>query len=170
MADELAGSAPTFWKLLTAAACSQWQSPTMCSSLLTRLSVAAGCLLKTRNQRMFALQYIISIVMHNSGAKKKAFMRLNRLGLALSHKRTLVKRKQIASTFDSAIIHWKECIESTHRLGQFTHIASGEADQAECPRSGHGIGMPSLPGSVECNSGALSGEDLCTKLYQITAW
>ena len=28
--------------------------------------------------------------------------------------------------------------------------------------------MPSLPGSVECNSGALSGADLCIKLYQIT--
>ena len=105
VADELAGSAPTFWKLLTAAACSQWQSPTMRSSLLTRLSVAAGCLLKTRNQRMSALQYITSIVMHNSGAKKKAFMRLNRLGLAMSHKRTLVKLKQIASTFDYSLIH-----------------------------------------------------------------
>ena len=131
----------------------------MCSSLLTRLSVAAGCLLKTRNQRMSALQYIISIVMHNSGAKKKAFMRLNRLGLAMSHKRTLVKLKQIASTFDSSLIYWNECIESMHRLGQFTHVASGEADQAECPKSGHDISMPSLPGSVECNSGALSGVD-----------
>ncbi len=97
VADKLAGSAPTFWKLYTAAACSQWQSPTMWSSLLTRLTTAAGCLLKTRNQRVSALQYIISIVMHNSGAKI-TFTRLTRLGLAMPNKRALVKLQQTAST------------------------------------------------------------------------
>ena len=76
----------------------------MCSSILTRLSMAAGCLLKTTNQRVSSLQYITSIVMHNSGGKK-AFTRLTRLGLAMPYKLTLVKLQHTASTFDSSLIH-----------------------------------------------------------------
>ena len=64
-AAELKESAPTVSKLLSACSCPQWQSKVVSDQLSARLVTAAACLLKARNQQMSALQYIVSIVLHN---------------------------------------------------------------------------------------------------------
>ena len=117
-ATELKERAPTVWKLHSACSCPQWQSKVVSDQLSARLVTAAACLLKAKNQQMSALQYIVSIVLHNSGAKKKAFTRLNRLGVAMSHKRTLVKLQQMAAKFDTSLVDWKQSIEKAATLVQ----------------------------------------------------
>ena len=103
----LSEKAPTAWKMLRASVSSQSLSGTVAG----RLAMAAACLLKTTNQSTSALPYIVSVVLHNSGAKKTDYTRLNRLGITMSHKRTLAKLCQMASHFDASLLCWKRGIK-----------------------------------------------------------
>ena len=126
---ELSEKAPTAWKLLRASVSSQWwQSESLSETVAGRLVMAAACLLKTRNQRMSTLPYIVSVVLHNSGAKKAAYTRLNRLGIAMSHKRTLAKLCQMASHFDASLLCWKRGIERMYCLEQEADFQDSSSD------------------------------------------
>lgn len=178
-ASEIAESAPTFWKLLCASACPQWRSSSVSGGLLVRVVMAVACLMKARNQRMSALQYIVSIVLHNSGAKKAAFTRLNRLGLAMSHKSTLAKLRQMAARFDARLLDWKNSIEAAGQVHQ-QPMDGGHLQHSESTGSTTDIGseMGDLDSSCKDSlSGSFSeGQDsnaTCAKvedrkLFQIT--
>ena len=174
-AAELKESAPTVWKLLSACSCPQWRSKVVSDQLSARLVTAAACLLKARNQQMSALQYIVSIVLHNSGAKKKAFTRLNRLGMAMSHKRTLVKLHQMAAKFDTSLVDWKQSIESSNTCAQSSDRSQLHYTQSSESREEGTVNTRSLAAGCSTASDAAATtidgvDDLlgCRTLFQVT--
>ena len=88
--QELQTIAPTVWKFLGAAVSPNLDLVDLDSRAGAHAVMGAAILLKARNQRMCALQSVISVVLYNSGAKKRAYKRLNQMGMCLSHKATLI--------------------------------------------------------------------------------
>ena len=66
---------------------------------------------KFRNSRMSAFAHRVSVVLLHSGAKSHDFMRLNRLGICMSHKETISKQKEMAKAHDSSVLIWKRELE-----------------------------------------------------------
>ena len=62
---------------------------------------------KRRNKRMSAFAYRVSSILMHSGAKEADFTRLNRLGLCMSHKETLVKQKELGKQYDEKVKSWR---------------------------------------------------------------
>lgn len=79
------------------------------------LALCSAVLAKFRNERMSALAYRISVILLHSGAKSHDFMRLNRLGLCMSHDRTVSKQKAMAKEHDSHVLTWKAKLETTKK-------------------------------------------------------
>ena len=61
----------------------------------SHITSSVSCLMFHRNKRMSALQYLISTILRDSGAKKTAFRRLNRMGLTVSAENQRLKTKQM---------------------------------------------------------------------------
>ena len=71
------------------------------------IAVATAVVAKRRHQRMSAFAYRISSILMHSGAKEADFTRLNRLGLCMSHKETLVKQKEMGKHYDEKVQTWR---------------------------------------------------------------
>ena len=81
---------------------------------------AASCLLKSHNPQMSCLPYIVSIALYHAGAKKRTYKRLNRMGLAMSHRMTLVKIDELAKRNDKKLLQWKSDVQVFSSAG---HVA-----------------------------------------------
>ena len=76
------------------------------------IAAATAVVAKRRNNRMSAFTYRVSSMVMHSGAKEGNFTRLNRLGLCMSHKETLVKQREKGKHHDEKVKSWKENVIS----------------------------------------------------------
>ena len=96
----------------------------------SHITSSVSCLMFHRNKRTSALQYLISTILRDSGAKKTAFRRLNRMGLTVSAENQRLKTKQMIVQFDQPIRCWKKSLEN---LSNKTD--SEEADESDSVKS-----------------------------------
>ena len=125
--QELQSVAPTVWKLLGGDVASPNRDLVNQNARIgSHVVMATADLLKARNCRMSAFQSLVSVILFHSGAKKRAYRRLNQLGVSMSHKRTLCRIKGMASKFNTAVAKWKEDIELDH--GQPASVSKQSAE------------------------------------------
>jgi hypothetical protein len=60
---------------------------------------------------MSALAHRVSVILLHSGAKRRDFLRLNRLGICMSHSETIKKQKEMGKSHDIQALMWKSEIE-----------------------------------------------------------
>ena len=82
-------------------------------ALCTR-AVAKFC-----NNKMSALAHRVSTGLLHSGAKSHDFLRLNRLGICMSHSETIKKQKEMGKSHDAVVLMWKSEIEVIKRCELF---------------------------------------------------
>ena len=120
--EELVSVAPTFYAIVCAAtgfdkaglegSDRSDRSLDYLSSGYSHITSSVSCLMFHRNRIMSALQYLISTILRDSGAKKTAFRRLNRMGLTVSAESQRLKPKQMIAQFDQPIRCWKKSLEN----------------------------------------------------------
>lgn len=123
--DELKKDAPVLYDVLTAAM-GQVSSKAMC-----HMTMAGACLLKARNPRMSALQYVVGTFLYQSGLKRRSFVRLNRLGVCMSPKSQRTKLKAMATDFDKSILQTKAVLEY-QQLGASALVRPTEGPSESC--------------------------------------
>ena len=72
------------------------------------MAMAGATLLRARCHTMTAPLYLNALVMRHGGAKKRCFERLVKVGVCVSSDSALQKVKDIAKTWDSKVLKWKE--------------------------------------------------------------
>jgi len=79
---------------------------------INAIAAATAVVAKHRNNQMSAFAYRISSILMHSGAKEADFTCLNRLGLCMSHKETLVKQREMGRHHDEKVKSRKENVIS----------------------------------------------------------
>lgn len=127
--EEWRMNAPTYLKFLESASSVSMEATTSITrptshskTKLYKLPMAGAILLQARCPSMSAHMYRNAMVLCRGGAKRRCLKRLNRLGVCISDGMALSKLKEIAQTWDSKFLLWKEnvCQEytaSNHALG-----------------------------------------------------
>lgn len=105
VAEEVSKECPT-WNSCVLGACGIWDNEDDPSSS-NSVAVATAVVAKRRNKRMSAFAYRVSSILMHSGAKEADFTRLNRLGLCMSHKETVVKQKEMGKHYDEKVKSWR---------------------------------------------------------------
>lgn len=105
VAAEVSKECP-IWNSCLLGACGIWNNEDDPSNT-NSVAVATAVVAKRRNKRMSAFAYRVSSILMHSGAKEADFTRLNRLGLCMSHKETLVKQKEMGKHFDEKVKSWR---------------------------------------------------------------
>ncbi|XP_035688825.1 uncharacterized protein LOC118424384 [Branchiostoma floridae] len=82
---------------------------------------AASICVKVEHPTLSAWQYRNSFVLLQGGAKKKAFKRLNKQNICMSHSRSIAKQVEFGKNRDRDMMEWKATIEA-----QFGAISSLE--------------------------------------------
>lgn len=75
------------------------------------LALASSVIARLRNPRMSALAKRVSTVLVHSGAKADDFMRLNRLGICMSHDQVIRDQVEAGKSHDSKVLLWKKSLE-----------------------------------------------------------
>jgi hypothetical protein len=78
-----------------------------CNAIALATSVLARC----RNAEMSAIAYRISTIFFHSGVSYEDIIRLNRLGVCMSHSRMLNLQRQMGKFFDAKVLIWKNDAE-----------------------------------------------------------
>lgn len=82
-------------------------------------ALCTGAVAKFRNNRMSPLAHRVSTILLHSGAKSRDFLRLNRLGICMSHSETIRKQKEMGKSHDTLALMWKREIEENKRCELF---------------------------------------------------
>jgi hypothetical protein len=70
-------------------------------------ALCTGSAARFRNNRMSAYAHRVSTILLHSGAKSRDFMRLNRLGISMSHSESIKKQKEMGKSHDIKVLMWK---------------------------------------------------------------
>ena len=105
VAGEVSKECPV-WNSCVLGACGIWDNEDDPSNT-NSVAIATAVVAKRRNKRMSAFAYRVSSILMHSGAKEADFTRLNRLGLCMSHKETLVKQKEMGKHYDEKVKSWR---------------------------------------------------------------
>ena len=82
-------------------------------------ALCTGAVAKFRNNKMSALAHRVSTILLHTGAKSRDFLRLNRLGICMSHSETIKKQKEMGKSHDTLPLMWKSEIELNKRCELF---------------------------------------------------
>ena len=132
---------------------------------------------------MSSVQSVVSVVLFNSGAKKRAYNRLNHLGISMSQKRTLRKIRAMAKKYNSVMLSWKASIESHVAIQSSipeVRSVAGSLPVATCVlpafdktnsdlnSSENSLSSSSSSHSVETEEGNDEMQDLSQESFQVT--
>lgn len=95
------------------------KSVTKISKATNVFALCTGAVARFRNNRMSALAHRVSVILLHSGAKSRDFLRLNRLGICMSHSETIKKQKEMGKSHDIQALMWKSEIEINKRCELF---------------------------------------------------
>ena len=75
---------------------------------------------------MSCLPYLVSISLYHSGAKKQLYKRLNKMGLSMSHRMTLIKVGQLAEQCEKDVCKWKSDVEENSERHEVPYQITGD--------------------------------------------
>lgn len=79
------------------------------------LALASSVIARLQNPCMSALAKRVSTVLVRSGAKADDFMRLNPLGICMSHDQVIHDQVEAGKSHDSKVLLWKKSLEERNR-------------------------------------------------------